>query len=300
MNELSTERSAVVIATEINSIKDQTRQMVLQNSIEIGKRLVEAKEVVAHGEWGKWLESSVDYSQSTANNLMKIYEEYGDGQAALFGGTVESEAIANLTYTQAVALFNIPSYEREEFVEENNVHDLSTRQLQQAIKDKKELEEKLKVYETEAEEHEKLEKEIGTYKTNIDILERKLESAEDNNNEDAIKKIEEEAETAKKDLTDARKKIEKLEEDLKAKPIDIKEIVEKVPEEIEAELETLRKQVVANASGEAEVKFKFQFERLADNFKELLESLKDIENQEISDKYSNAVSKLIKQMLERL
>ncbi|TGE36258.1 DUF3102 domain-containing protein [Desulfosporosinus fructosivorans] len=29
------------------------------------------------GEWGKWLEESVSYSQSTADRLMKVFREYG-------------------------------------------------------------------------------------------------------------------------------------------------------------------------------------------------------------------------------
>src|SRR5699024_12724772 len=102
MNEMTVERSQETIATEINSIKEQTQKMLLHNSIEIGKRLVEAKEILPHGEWGSWLEGAVDYSQSTANNLMKIYEEYGDGQAALFGGNADSEAVASLPYTKAL------------------------------------------------------------------------------------------------------------------------------------------------------------------------------------------------------
>ena len=36
-------RTPEVIAAEINSIKSQTKTMILCNSIEIGKRLVEAK-----------------------------------------------------------------------------------------------------------------------------------------------------------------------------------------------------------------------------------------------------------------
>src|SRR5690554_982024 len=97
-------RSAVVIAAEINQIKDQTRKMVLFNAIEIGRRLVEAKQYVSHGEWGQWLQESVDFSQSTANNLMRIFEEYGSNQMALFGDNAKSEVLGNLSYTQAVAL----------------------------------------------------------------------------------------------------------------------------------------------------------------------------------------------------
>ncbi|UTW70887.1 DUF3102 domain-containing protein [Anaerobacillus sp. HL2] len=72
-NELTEVRTPGVIATEINSIKGQTRAMVLHASAEIGKRLVEAKELVAHGEWSDWLKNHIDYSQSTANNMMQIY-----------------------------------------------------------------------------------------------------------------------------------------------------------------------------------------------------------------------------------
>ncbi|MDF2892513.1 MAG: hypothetical protein K0R80_2880, partial [Clostridia bacterium] len=43
-------RSPELIAAEINNIKNQTRKMMLYNSIEIGRRLIEAKTLVAHGE----------------------------------------------------------------------------------------------------------------------------------------------------------------------------------------------------------------------------------------------------------
>ncbi len=75
-------RTPEIIAIEINSIKEQTKNIVLQNSIEIGRKLVEAKSLLPHGEWGKWLEKSVAYSQRTANDLMRIFNEYGSSQKA--------------------------------------------------------------------------------------------------------------------------------------------------------------------------------------------------------------------------
>ena len=30
-----------------------------------------------HGQWGPWLREEVDFSQSSANNFMRIFEEYG-------------------------------------------------------------------------------------------------------------------------------------------------------------------------------------------------------------------------------
>jgi len=148
-------RTADLIAAEINNIKEQTRKMVLYNSIEIGRRLIEAKEIVGHGEWGKWLKESVDYSQRTDNNLMRIFEEYGAEQITLLGDNSKSQTFANLSYSQAIALLELPGEEREDFVKENNVEDMSTRELQKVIKEKQELEDKLKATEKKAEEEHK-------------------------------------------------------------------------------------------------------------------------------------------------
>ena len=77
MNDLQVTRTPEMVAAEINLIKDQTRKLVLSNSILIGKKLKEVKEMLEPGQFGKWLTEAVDFSQSTANNLMRVYEEYG-------------------------------------------------------------------------------------------------------------------------------------------------------------------------------------------------------------------------------
>ena len=78
--------------------------------------------------------NEVQFSQSTANNMMRIFEEYGDTQLGLFGG--DSQALTSLTYTKALRLLAIPAEEREEFVVENNVEELSTRELERIIKER--------------------------------------------------------------------------------------------------------------------------------------------------------------------
>lgn len=179
-------RTPDLIAAEINNIKEQTRKMVLYNSIEIGRRLVEAKEIVGHGEWGKWLKESVEYSQRTANNLMRIFEEYGADQITLLGDNSKSQAFANLNYSQAIALLELPDQERESFIKENNVEDMSTRELQKVIKEKQELEDKLKEAEKKAElEHhawktvsksyDRLEKVNEKHSKNAEKLKKELE-----------------------------------------------------------------------------------------------------------------------------
>ena len=48
-------RTPEVIAAEINTIKAHTRTILIRSAIEIGERLIEAKEAVDHGEWEGWL-----------------------------------------------------------------------------------------------------------------------------------------------------------------------------------------------------------------------------------------------------
>ena len=120
------------LASEINLITEQTKQMVLMNFIELGKRLTEAKAMVKHGEWGNWLKERVNYSQRTANNMMKLYAEYGAS-----GIASKSQSIANLSVTQAVALLEIPAEEREKFAEQNNAEDMTIRELKEELAKKK-------------------------------------------------------------------------------------------------------------------------------------------------------------------
>lgn len=137
------ERTPAIIAGEINYIKRQAQQTLLAASVEIGRKLNEAKALVPHGLWEDWLTENVDYSQSTANNLMRIATEYGDEQVSLFSGKSNSETFASLTYSQAVALFALPMDQRQEFVENHDMEDLSTRELKEEIAALKAKEEKL-------------------------------------------------------------------------------------------------------------------------------------------------------------
>ncbi len=135
MNEIVTKKDPAVLAGEIRSLQQQAQVMVLSYSIEIGRRLCEAKAVVPHGQWGEWLKNEVSFSQSTAQGHMNIYKEYGSAQISLFGDA-KSQAIGNLTYTKALKLLAVPEDEREEFMEKHNVEDMSTRELEQAIRER--------------------------------------------------------------------------------------------------------------------------------------------------------------------
>ena len=136
----ATVRTVDTVTLEIVTLKRQAGQVLMGYAIEIGRRLVEVKEMLPHGTWGDYLKNRVEYSQSTADNFMKLFREYGASQTSLFGAEANSQTLANLPYSKALALLALPSEEREEFAAENDVESMSTRELQAALRAKAEAE----------------------------------------------------------------------------------------------------------------------------------------------------------------
>ena len=141
-------RTVEVVTLEIRTL---AQQVVLGYAIEIGRRLEEVKAMLPHGRWGDYLKNEVAYSQSTAQNFMRIFREYGASQQSLFGGVANSQALGNLTYTKALQLLAIPDAEdRERFAIENDVEHMSVRELNEALKARDEAEEKAAAAQDEA------------------------------------------------------------------------------------------------------------------------------------------------------
>jgi len=136
MSDSITERTPPVIAVEINMIKQQTEKVVLNNAIEIGRRLKEAKDLIPYGEWGKWLTESVSYTERTAQKLMLVFDAYGDKQPAALNAGEQTQRLPNMNYSQALILLAVPEEEREQFIAEMDIENMSVRELQKAVKDR--------------------------------------------------------------------------------------------------------------------------------------------------------------------
>ena len=106
-------RDIDTVTGEIITICKQAQTMALMYAIEIGRRLKEAKSLLPHGEWGNWLKERVEFSPSTAQNFMKIFDEYGTEQISLFGDKANTQTLGNLPYTKALRLLSLPAEERE-------------------------------------------------------------------------------------------------------------------------------------------------------------------------------------------
>ena len=122
-------RDIETITAEILGLKQTAGSAILN----IGQRLIEAKEMLDHGEWLPWLEERVEFSERSAQNFMRLAREWSNPQT-----------LADLGASKALTLLALPPVEREEFLSEEHVVngeaksvvDMSARELEKAVKER--------------------------------------------------------------------------------------------------------------------------------------------------------------------
>lgn len=128
MLQTTEQRPIEVITSEIRFYKEQAAR----NLIEIGRRLNEAKAQLSHGDWLPWLNDKVEFSERTAQNLMRIAREYTNPQL-----------VSDLGMQKAILMIGMGTEaEREEFVAtthttptgmEKTVDEMTAKELQQVL-----------------------------------------------------------------------------------------------------------------------------------------------------------------------
>ena len=199
---VETERGIETITEEIIFYKNVGGQAV----IEIGRRLTEAKAQLKHGEWLPWLREKVEFSETSAQNFMRIAREYGN-----------THLVGDLGASKALVLLALPASERENFAsekhlvngEEKSVSEMSKRELEEAIRQRKIAE--LKAAETA--------RELDRQKEATAEAEAEAEKAQE-----AAEAARAEVENAKSISLAAQERTAELERELKAlreKPVDV-------------------------------------------------------------------------------
>ena len=144
MSELSTMQGAALdrtpqrIGEEIRSLTYQAKCMTVYFGVEIGRRLVEAKELVGHGGWGNFIQNETEFSQATASRFMKVFEAYGADQIGIFGAEAKSSTLQNLSISNALRLLAVPEEERENFALAVDAEHISARELEKVIRERDE------------------------------------------------------------------------------------------------------------------------------------------------------------------
>jgi hypothetical protein len=102
MNALTTNRLheiAETVKAEHAEIEIAMRES-LARAVKVGELLTEAKQLVKHGEWGKWITDNCQFSERTAQNYMRIHERFPE--------LAKAQPVADLTYREAVGLLAEP------------------------------------------------------------------------------------------------------------------------------------------------------------------------------------------------
>lgn len=325
MNEIQTQRTPDIIGAEIRGLTQQAKRMTLWFGIEIGRRLTEAKEILDHGQWLPYLKEQTEFSQPTASRFMKLYDEYGAKQTSLFGAELNYSTLNNLSISNALRLLAVPEDEREKFAADNDVEHMSTRELDELIKQRDDAEQRAARAEEQVQQAAdgaaKADEQYQKAKQELHLLREKLSNAEaqkataekelselrerpvevavevdEKAVEEAVRaaRAKNDAEWAEKmakiknDLSDAELKSEKL----KAK---IKKAEERA-EEKAAELERLKKSQTLNDPNTAV--FKQIFEQVQEDFNKLHGSLLKVKasDPDTANKLTAAVRALVAKM----
>lgn len=246
------EKTPEMLAREINEIKTETFRFLEsafahanRSSREIGRLLIQAKELVEPGRWIGWLRENVDYSEDTAQNMMRIYREYDVEKVPEF---------QQLNYSQMVALFPLPPAERAELVveaaEEKDLSKLSVKEVKALVKQRDDALKKLKAAD------ERNEKRAGI---ELDLRKARAELSEQRQKADACTK---EIETQKRKFDSLQKKYD----DLEAHP---KVVEKKVNEPTAEKLKELEDEAKKAARAELENELQERLdERMQAFFKE--------------------------------
>ena len=129
--EITCTRDIEDITAEILEAKRAGGEAILT----IGRGLIEAKALLAHGEWLPWLTERVEFSERSAQNFMRFAREWSNPQT-----------LADLGASKALALLALPAEERADFIAsvhvvdgaEKTTEELSSRELAQAIRERDE------------------------------------------------------------------------------------------------------------------------------------------------------------------
>lgn len=232
------------LVARIKTAEATVYRVTLAGVIEIGKCLEAAKEKVKHGEWEEWCTENLGYSQRQAQRFMKIADTYGN-ENSIFG---KSDTLSDLSISKAYSLLSIPEDEVESFIENNDVENMTV----------KDLKEKIKLLESEKDEQgTEMEKEILELQERMEKkndeaerLARELESMKlQTADPEEIIKLKEKLYKAKERENDLK---EKLKVEKEARDQEIQKALEKEGDKLKVEAETAAAKQIESTQRENE------------------------------------------------
>ena len=129
-------RTKEIIIAEIKTVYANIHETAFWGSIRIGQGLKELKQLIPHGELTDYIQDNLGFSPRKFQQYVQFNDQYGDEKLPR---TLEQYQIphtyADLNFSNALRLLTVPEDQVEDFVIENDVTDMTAKELEQKIKE---------------------------------------------------------------------------------------------------------------------------------------------------------------------
>ena len=125
MNEIATSVNSSPAVLDGLAQEAQYYATSFTNSIlQLGRVFCEAKQLVEHGKWMDWVKDNTGFSTRTAQQFMQAYTRFGSNEKARQIGD----------RSKLVKMLSLPAGTEDDFLENNDVSDMSTREVEEAVR----------------------------------------------------------------------------------------------------------------------------------------------------------------------
>ena len=258
------------LTAEINNQYYQAEQFASMSAImlaEAGKRLLEVKGRIPHGEFGEWCKNNLTFSYRKAARMMQLAEKMEDENSPFS----KMPTLATIGISRVWELLSAPEEVAAEVIETGDIESMTVRELKEEIS--------------------RLKNEKAVVENNNDDIRKELARAEEdysrmqNEYVEAQKDLESELREAKDASAEIQAKLDKAKEDLKKEKQKRKDLETAKDEEITKRLEEASVELTNKAKEEAFAESEAEIRKHIENIESLEEQVKQLEAEK--EKLSN-------------
>lgn len=264
-------KSTEQLAAEVNVRYHQAEGLANMSAMmlaDAGRRLIEIKGRIPHGQFESWCADNLEFSKSKAEKMMKLAERVDD-ESSLFSKT---ETFTDIGISRVWALLAAPEEVAAEVIETHDVSDMTVRELKEEIA--------------------KLKNEKAAVEGNNDSLRKELHSTQSKLAEAVTKddmdqiakdfagredELKAEIREGKARESDIQAKLDKAKEDLKKLKAKQKELEAAKDEEVQKAIEGKVSEIEAKAKADAEAHSQELLDRTQRQVKDCMEQIEKLE-----------------------
>lgn len=273
-------KSTEQLAAEVNVRYHQAEGLANMSAMmlaDAGRRLIEIKGRIPHGQFESWCADNLEFSKSKAEKMMKLAERVDD-ESSLFSKT---ETFTDIGISRVWALLAAPEEVAAEVIETHDVSDMTVRELKEEIARLKE-------------EKAAAERKADTLDHNNDDIRKELASMQkklsETVTEEEFNEMQAAAQAQKEDLTkelneakaaadEIQVKLDKAKEDLKKLKAKQKELEAAKDEDVQKAIEETKADIVKAAKDDAHAEFAAALEQNAKDIRNLQETIETLEDE---------------------